>query len=40
MHSYIAYVSEPAMLRFPYTESTYNNPQNLWCATMSLLCVP
>lgn len=25
----IAYNSEPA-LRFPYTESTYNNPQNLW----------
>lgn len=25
----IAYKSEPA-LRFPYTEDTYNNPQNLW----------
>jgi len=26
----IAYVSEPANLRFPYTNETYNNPQNLW----------
>jgi len=26
----IAYVSERARLRFPYTNETYNNPQNLW----------
>ncbi|KAF8651179.1 hypothetical protein AX16_004834 [Volvariella volvacea WC 439] len=26
----IAYKSEPAQIRFPYTTATYNNPQNLW----------
>jgi hypothetical protein len=26
----IAYVSESAQLRFPYTHETYNNPQALW----------
>jgi hypothetical protein len=26
----IAYLSETAQYRFPYTPDTYNNPQNLW----------
>ncbi|VDB83219.1 unnamed protein product [Peniophora sp. CBMAI 1063] len=26
----IAYVDEPAQLRFAYTKDTWNNPQNLW----------
>jgi len=26
----IAYLSEPAQYRFPYTIETYNNPQKLW----------
>jgi len=26
----IAYVSEPAQFRFPFTADTYNNPQALW----------
>jgi len=26
----IAYVSETPRYRFPYTEKTYNNPQNVW----------
>ncbi|KAF8813458.1 hypothetical protein BYT27DRAFT_7180997 [Phlegmacium glaucopus] len=33
----IAYVSELPLLRFPYTQDTYNNPQNLWTFAASQL---
>ncbi|OBZ76716.1 hypothetical protein A0H81_03224 [Grifola frondosa] len=33
----IAYESEPAHFRFPYTKDTYNNPQNLWIFAASQL---
>ncbi|KZT22301.1 hypothetical protein NEOLEDRAFT_1138220 [Neolentinus lepideus HHB14362 ss-1] len=33
----IAYVSEPATYRYPYTKETYMNPQNLWTFAVNQL---